>query len=72
MTPRISVVIDTYNFGRFIEEAVDSVLAQGFPRQQMEILVVDDGSTDDIFHILTTEPRDRGSGFGILGRRSNP
>jgi glycosyltransferase involved in cell wall biosynthesis len=44
---RVTVLVDTYNCGHFIEEAVDSVLAQDFPREQMEILVVDDGSTDD-------------------------
>jgi len=43
----ISILIDTYNYGRFIEDAVDSVLAQDFPAEQMEVLVVDDGSTDD-------------------------
>ena len=46
-SPRITVLIDTYNYGRFIEEAIESVLAQDFPPEQMEILVVDDGSTDD-------------------------
>jgi glycosyltransferase involved in cell wall biosynthesis len=45
--PLITVLIDTYNYGRFIEEAIDSVLAQDFPLEQVEILVVDDGSTDD-------------------------
>jgi hypothetical protein len=44
---RITVLIDTYNYGCFIEEAIESVLAQDFPPEQMEILVVDDGSTDD-------------------------
>jgi glycosyltransferase involved in cell wall biosynthesis len=44
---RITVLIDTYNYGRFIEEAIESVLAQDFPPEEMEILVVDDGSTDD-------------------------
>lgn len=44
--PLASVVIDTYNQERFIAEAIESVLAQDFPREQMEILVVDDGSTD--------------------------
>jgi glycosyltransferase involved in cell wall biosynthesis len=44
---RVTVLIDTYNYGHFIEEAVDSVLAQDFPPEQMEILVVDDGSADD-------------------------
>ncbi|HTU34204.1 MAG TPA: glycosyltransferase [Candidatus Acidoferrum sp.] len=46
MTPLISVIIDTYNHERFIEDAIRSVLDQDFPRSQMEILVVDDGSTD--------------------------
>jgi glycosyltransferase involved in cell wall biosynthesis len=45
--PLVSVLIDSYNYGHFIEEAIESVLAQVFPREQMEVLVVDDGSTDD-------------------------
>ena len=45
--PLISVLIDTYNSGQFIEQAIDSVLAQDFPPELREILVVDDGSTDD-------------------------
>jgi glycosyltransferase involved in cell wall biosynthesis len=44
---RVTVVVDTYNYGHFIEEAIDSVLAQNFPPEQMEVLVVDDGSADD-------------------------
>lgn len=44
---RITVIVDTYNYGHFIEEAIDSVLAQDFPPEEMEILVVDDGSADD-------------------------
>lgn len=45
--PHVTVLIDTYNYGRYIEEAIESVLAQDFPAEEMEILVVDDGSTDD-------------------------
>lgn len=45
--PLVTALIDTYNYGHFIEEAVESALAQDFPREQLEILVVDDGSTDD-------------------------
>jgi glycosyltransferase involved in cell wall biosynthesis len=42
----VSVLIDTYNHERFIEEAISGVLAQDFPAADREILVVDDGSTD--------------------------
>src|SRR5271168_19523 len=45
--PLVTVLIDTYNYGQYVEEAVQSVLAQDFPVEQREILVVDDGSTDD-------------------------
>ena len=45
--PLVTVLIDAYNYGHYIEEAVESVLAQEFPREQREILVIDDGSTDD-------------------------
>jgi len=45
--PYFSVLIDTYNYGQYVEEAVSSVLAQDFPPEEREILVVDDGSTDD-------------------------
>src|SRR5580693_9517659 len=44
--PAVTILIDTYNHERFIEEAIVSVLEQDFPRAETEILVVDDGSTD--------------------------
>ncbi|MDD5688007.1 MAG: glycosyltransferase family 2 protein [Elusimicrobia bacterium] len=47
LKPLVTVIIDTFNYGIFIEQCVDSVLNQDFPKDQLEILVIDDGSTDD-------------------------
>lgn len=44
--PRVSVVINTYNHERFIAQALRSVIDQEFPAASMEIIVVDDGSSD--------------------------
>lgn len=43
--PRVSVVVPLYNHAAYITEAVASILAQG--RLVQEIIVLDDGSTDD-------------------------
>lgn len=58
--PAVTALIDTYNHERFIEEAIVSVLEQDFPSADMEILVVDDGSTDRTPEIVRKfEPRVR-------------
>ena len=44
--PFLSVLIDTYNHERFIEQAILSVLAQDVAEAEREIIVVDDGSSD--------------------------
>lgn len=48
--PRVSIIIPTYNRADFLPESVGSVLAQTF--RNFEILIVDDGSTDNTREIL--------------------
>ncbi len=48
--PTVSVIIPCYNQGQFVDEAVDSVLAQSF--NDFEIIVVNDGSSDDLTNRL--------------------
>jgi glycosyltransferase involved in cell wall biosynthesis len=45
--PRVSVVVPAYNYGRYVAEALESVLTQDYPLELLSVIVVDDGSTDD-------------------------
>jgi len=48
--PLVSVIIPTFNRARLVTEAVASVLEQGV--EQVEVIVIDDGSTDDTRAVL--------------------
>jgi len=45
--PTMTVVIPAYNEGAMVEQSIESVAAARYPSGRLEILVVDDGSTDD-------------------------
>ena len=45
--PSMTVVIPAYNEGAMVEQSIESVVAARYPGGRLEILVVDDGSTDD-------------------------
>lgn len=45
MNPKISVILPVYNGGKYLKEAIDSILKQTFINY--EFIIIDDGSTDD-------------------------
>jgi glycosyltransferase involved in cell wall biosynthesis len=50
--PLVSIVIDNYNYGQFLRDAINSALNQSYAN--IEIILVDDGSTDDSREIIAS------------------
>lgn len=49
-TPLVSVIINNYNYGQFLPQAIESVLSQSYAH--WELIVVDDGSTDNSREVI--------------------
>lgn len=58
MKKKVTVFIATYNQCKFLESAILSALNQDFPQEQFEVLLINDGSTDDTEAILSKFERD--------------
>ncbi len=69
--PKLSIIMPSFNSGRFIREAIDSVLSQDYP--WLELIVMDGGSTDGTITILESygnkirwsSGKDRGQGHAL-------
>ena len=48
--PLVTVYVTNFNYGNYIEQSIESVLAQTY--KNFELIVIDDGSTDDSREII--------------------
>jgi len=49
---KVSIIITVYNYAKYIRRAIDSLLDQEFDKRNYEIIVINDGSTDETSKIL--------------------
>jgi hyaluronan synthase len=50
--PLLSILIPAYNEGAMVAQSIESAAVADYPRERLEILVIDDGSTDDTWHYI--------------------
>lgn len=50
--PTITVIIPAYNEGAMVEKCIHAVTASNYPKDKLEIIVIDDGSTDDTWFYI--------------------
>ena len=55
MQPSVSVIVPVYNIEQYIGKCLDSIIGQTL--KEIEIIVVDDGSTDNSLDIITQYAR---------------
>ena len=55
-TMKVSIILCTYNGAEKIRETIESLLNQDYPQHKLEIIVVNDGSTDRTAEIIGKYP----------------
>jgi hypothetical protein len=70
MLPTVTTLIAAYNAEAFVGQAIDSVLSQDYPAELLDVVVVDDGSTDATAEVVTERVRASGGRVRLL-RQAN-
>ncbi|MCE1229472.1 MAG: glycosyltransferase [Firmicutes bacterium] len=68
--PLVSVIVPVYNHAPYVLEALDSVREEGYPH--LELLILDDGSRDDSFPIVTAWVEQNAARFARIKAWSQP
>ena len=69
--PAVTVIIPMFNEGHGIRETLDTLLGQTYPAHKLDIIVVDDCSTDDSFEHATAVARSSGGRVRVLRNKVN-
>ena len=69
--PAVTVIIPMFNEGESIKETLGSLLASDYPREKLEIVVVDDCSTDNSFELAREIARGSGGQLRVIRNRVN-
>jgi glycosyltransferase involved in cell wall biosynthesis len=71
MSPHVSVIIPLYNARHWIEETLESIVRQTYPLEHIEVLVVDDASTDDSVAIANAFLAEHGLQGRVIAKPAN-
>jgi teichuronic acid biosynthesis glycosyltransferase TuaG len=71
MTPLVSVIIPTFNSSLWLRDTLHSVLRQTYPRERIELIVVDDASQDDTAAIARSFLRQHGLDGHLIASERN-
>ena len=56
MIPKISVIVPNYNDASKLSECIRSLLDLNYPKEKLEIIIVDNGSTDNSIQVIKKFP----------------
>ena len=65
-SPKVSIVIPTYNRKKKLSRLINSILYQNYNLENLELVIVDDASNDDTFDYVTTELTKIAENYGIM------
>src|SRR3989338_111501 len=52
--PKVSIIMPAYNEGKIIGRSLEKLMSVNYPKDKLEVLVIDDGSTDNTYEIAGT------------------